>query len=369
MSKQLELQEKRFELQMQMHQEQIQKLNSGIPISVSQTAQTSIFEPFNPSQELWKDYSDRFFTFVKANAISEQRMPHVFLSNQSRETFQLIKTAASQMPTPKNINALSWGEIFSIMSTNFSQRTFVVRERHRFYTELKHNATTFSSNEFQSWCKSRGITCISGAPYHPATNGTAERFVQTFKQAMKKSNLSIDLALYEFLLQYRRTPGATGLSPSELLNGRQIRAKIDTFIPHEKEEMKDKLPIPKVYQFVKSDAPCYARNFKVHDERSPKWLPATIIKILGYRHALVRLEKDHRVFKRHFEQLRPRYIKKPDVDFPLYLPGWVSNKPENFDKVPEKEEACSQPVPRRSTRIRRPPAIYQAPTWKRRRRK
>ncbi|KII63395.1 hypothetical protein RF11_02204 [Thelohanellus kitauei] len=158
MSKQLELQEKRFELQMQMHQEQIQKLNSGIPISVSQEAQTSSFEPFNPSQELWKDYSDRFFTFVKANAISEQRMPHVFLSNQSRETFQLIKTAASQMPTPKNINALSWGEIFSIMSTNFSQRTFVVRERHRFYTELKRKSDE-SVSELASRVRQKANTC------------------------------------------------------------------------------------------------------------------------------------------------------------------------------------------------------------------
>ncbi|KII74772.1 hypothetical protein RF11_03319 [Thelohanellus kitauei] len=39
---------------------------------------------------------------------------------------------------------------------------------------------------------------------------------------------------------------------------------------------------------------------------------ATIIKILGSRHALERIGKDQRIFKRHFEQLRPRYIKKPD---------------------------------------------------------
>ena len=46
------------------------------------------------------------------------------------------------------------------------------------------NATTFTSEEFQSWCTERGITHLTGAPYHPATNGAAERLVQTFKKAL-----------------------------------------------------------------------------------------------------------------------------------------------------------------------------------------
>ena len=32
-------------------------------------------------------------------------------------------------------------------------------------------------------------------------------------------------------MQYRRTPLAEDYSPSELLNGRQIRARIDTLVP------------------------------------------------------------------------------------------------------------------------------------------
>ena len=38
-------------------------------------------------------------------------------------------------------------------------------------------------------------------------------------------------ALQEFLMQYRRTPLADTYSPSELLNGRQIRTKIDVLLP------------------------------------------------------------------------------------------------------------------------------------------
>ena len=76
-----------------------------------------------------------------------------------------------------------------------------------------------------------GIVLLKGAPYHPATNGAAERLVQTFKKVMKKSNLPPRNALQEFLMVYRRTPLANGSSPSELLNGRQIRAHIDLLLP------------------------------------------------------------------------------------------------------------------------------------------
>ena len=76
------------------------------------------------------------------------------------------------------------------------------------HTLVTDNATTFMSGEFQSWCRERGITHLTGAPHHPATNG-----------------------LHEFLMQYRRTPTSCGYSPSEMLNSRQIRTRIDTLLP------------------------------------------------------------------------------------------------------------------------------------------
>ena len=49
------------------------------------------------------------------------------------------------------------------------------------HTVVSDNATSFKSEQFQAWCSRRGITHLTGAPYHPATNGAAERLVQTPK--------------------------------------------------------------------------------------------------------------------------------------------------------------------------------------------
>ena len=45
------------------------------------------------------------------------------------------------------------------------------------HTLVTDNASVFMSQEFQSWCKENGITHLTGAPYHPSTNGAAERLI------------------------------------------------------------------------------------------------------------------------------------------------------------------------------------------------
>ena len=125
--------------------------------------------------------------------------------------------------------------IHQTSSTSTQATTTLLEEDFAYFgyphTIVSDNATTFSSAEFQLWCHQRGIKHLTGAPYHPATNGAAERMVQSFKQSLKKSNLPPRPALQDFLMQYRRTPLNTGFSPSQLLNGRQLRTKIDALLP------------------------------------------------------------------------------------------------------------------------------------------
>ena len=50
------------------------------------------------------------------------------------------------------------------------------------------NASIFTSEEFKLFTKHNGIRHVTSAPYHPASNGLAERGVQTFKEFMKKTS-------------------------------------------------------------------------------------------------------------------------------------------------------------------------------------
>ena len=94
------------------------------------------------------------------------------------------------------------------------------------------NGTVFTSNEFKSFTKQNGIRHVTFAPYHPASNGLAERAVQTFKNFMKKStDGSIEACVSRFLLQYRITPQTTTGTSPELLMRRRPRSRLDLLIP------------------------------------------------------------------------------------------------------------------------------------------
>ena len=80
-------------------------------------------------------------------------------------------------------------------------------------TIVSDNGPQFASKTFADWCNAHSIAHLSSAPFHPASNGEAERLVGVFKQAMNRAvreeKKSKHLALRELLQQYRVTPQCT----------------------------------------------------------------------------------------------------------------------------------------------------------------
>jgi transposase InsO family protein len=101
---------------------------------------------------------------------------------------------------------------------------------------VSDNGSQFSSDEFATFMKHNGIKHFKSAPYHPATNGLAERFIQTFKnsmRAMKDENRDINQKIANFLLTYRNTPySTTNETPAKLFLGRNLRTRLSLLKPN-----------------------------------------------------------------------------------------------------------------------------------------
>ena len=101
---------------------------------------------------------------------------------------------------------------------------------------VSDNGPPFQSAEYEEFLRQIAIQRIFVSPYHPSSNGLAERFVQTFKYAMESSaddpSSSIQRRIQNFLLSYRSTPHATtGSSPTKLSLQRELRTRLSLVTP------------------------------------------------------------------------------------------------------------------------------------------
>lgn len=221
-------------------------------------------------------------------------------------------------------------------------------------TIVTDNGTCFVSAEMEAFVKSNGIKHITSAPYHPSSNGLAERAVQIVKRGLKKiTKGSMRSRLAQILLSYRLTPQTTtGISPGELLLGRRPRSRLDLLKPHtarrvERNQLKQKM---------QHDSRARERNFDVGDHvfvrnyhQGDKWLPGVLLKKTGPISFTAKLA-DGRYRRCHQDQIRQRTVEvsqdsavEPEVSFPPTVIPVPSVTPpeisvpndESNDDVPE----------------------------------
>ncbi|XP_055523152.1 uncharacterized protein K02A2.6-like [Wyeomyia smithii] len=174
-------------------------------------------------------------------------------------------------------------------------------------TVVSDNGTNFTSTEFKSFLRMAGVKFHKlTAPYHPSTNGQAERSVQTVKSALKAmgtTRCNIQCNLNIFLRQYRRAlHSTTGQPPCQLFLGRNIRTRMNLLLPED-------ISV-RIYQQQKNKLDSSFREFSVsqsvyfrsYNLRMDKWVAGVISARLGDIHYEV--DYNGKKCKRHVDHAR-----------------------------------------------------------------
>jgi hypothetical protein len=203
-----------------------------------------------------------------------------------------------------------WPEVIPMKDTTSARTIEVMRSLFATWGLPKQihtdNAQQFVSTEFQHFLKMNGVNHTTSPVYHPSSNGQAERFVQTFKRAlkaMKSDPGSLKKKIACFLLTYRTTVnGTTGEIPAMLMTGRRLRTRLDLIRPTPKET---KTKSGQRERRFETGQKVWTRDFRANQ---PKWIPAEIESNVGTVMYNVKVKTANGVatWRRHVDQLMTR---------------------------------------------------------------
>ena len=252
-----------------------------------------------------------------------------------------------------------WPEVRVMSSTTVSKTLNVLREwftSHGIPEQIvTDNGPQFIAEEFDVFTKRNGIKHVKSAPYHPASNGLAKRFIQSLKQSPQNDGRSLCQRLSSYLLTYRTTShSTTGVPPCKLLLQRDLRTRLSLLQPSCEKSVMDK----QAKQKYAHDRHSRSREWIVGDRvlvcnhrDGPDWIPAMLVEVLGPVTYIVETDDGNR-WKRHADQIKnwlssiPRVTSETGNDHQDEDPIVDLNSPElNEAELPETDGHITEGTP------------------------
>ncbi|XP_014775262.1 uncharacterized protein K02A2.6-like [Octopus bimaculoides] len=146
---------------------------------------------------------------------------------------------------------------------------------------------------------------VTTAPYNHRSKGQAERFVDTFKQALKMSDKEVtdEVALQQFLRVYHMAPNPNTparMSPAELMFVRKVISVFEKLLSGKKR----KFAMENTARIFKIGEKVFVRAYK---NIKKSWEDSVTTKRIGKVLYLVNSRKG--VYKRHMNQPKKRFVE------------------------------------------------------------
>lgn len=239
---------------------------------------------------------------------------------------------------------------------------------------VSDNGPPFQCGAFVKFCNLNGIEVLKSPPYHPQSNGLAERGVRTVKSVFKKycigaeQSLSMEQKVKKFLLYYRNTPTAVnGRTPSSTLFAFKPRIVLDMIKKSnslEKYNVKSQIKSNNINEKRNNNYHIADKNEKVqeqfkvgdkiyylnHFKEIVRWIPATVKQILSNLRFLIEVNNT----VRHVHRNQIKKDKRPNSNFFI-----TDGKIKTDEEIAEEESIAN-----RLNRKRKKPDRFQPVNFK-----
>ena len=315
-----------------------------------------------------------------------QRVHVDFLEIKGQQFFLLVDSYSKWLEVVPMDSTTAQATI-SVLNTIFSRYGFPDKI-------VSDNGPQFIAEDFKRFLSKNGIKQKLCPPYHPASNGLAEKHVQTFKRMYVRSTVSgntID-KVSDLLFRYRNIPhSTTGKTPAELFLKRVPKTRLSFLKPSLQESVENRQEVAKT---SKDGVNPKDRKFHLFQKvrilnlrgGKEKWIKASVIHIEGPRTYVVRTVngKERSV---HIDHIIPDdtvptnpetvenpkdYDQGPGVPIPQVVPTALPNMDYSGDsdlsmpnmdtehtpvETPIKTPVRVPNISQRSTPIKAPPVI------------